>query len=82
MRTLVLGRSLRCDLDGERTHDRCVGICYLDGKDISAEMVRQGVARDCPRFSGGRYRVIEAGAAKDGATIARTYPLPGYCAPR
>jgi hypothetical protein len=31
---------------------------------------------------GGRYRVIEAGATKDGATIARTYRLPGYCTPR
>jgi endonuclease YncB( thermonuclease family) len=76
---LVLARTLRCELDGERTHDRCVGICYLDDKDISAEMVRQGVARDCPRFSGGRYRVIEAGATKGGATIARTYQLPRYC---
>jgi endonuclease YncB( thermonuclease family) len=79
---LVDGRTLRCELNGEQTHDRCVGICYLDGKDISAEMVRQGVARDCPRFSGGRYRIIEAGATKDGATIARTYPLPGYCRAR
>jgi micrococcal nuclease len=79
---LVDGRTLRCELNGERTHDRCVGICYLDGKDISAEMVRQGVARDCPRFSGGRYRVIEAGATEGGATIARTYPLPGYCLQR
>jgi hypothetical protein len=79
---LVDGRTLRCELNGQQTHDRCVGICYLDGKDISAEMVRQGVARDCPRFSGGRYRIIEAGATKDGATIARIYPLPGYCRAR
>jgi endonuclease YncB( thermonuclease family) len=26
---LVEGRTLRCEVDGERTHDRCVGICYL-----------------------------------------------------
>jgi micrococcal nuclease len=79
---LVDGRTLQCELNGEKTHDRCVGICYLEGKDISAEMVRQGLARDCPRFSGGRYRVIEAAATKGGATIARTYPLPGYCRQR
>jgi endonuclease YncB( thermonuclease family) len=42
---LVEGRTLRCELNGERTHDRCVGVCYLDGADISAEMVRRGVAR-------------------------------------
>jgi hypothetical protein len=40
--------------------------------DISAEMVRRGVARDCPRFSGGRYHAIEAQAASDGATIGRS----------
>ena len=51
---LVEGRTLRCELNGERTHDRCVGVCYLEGVEISAEMVRQGVARDCPRFNGGR----------------------------
>jgi micrococcal nuclease len=42
---LVGGRTLRCELDGERTHDRCVGVCYLEGVGISAEMVRRGVAR-------------------------------------
>ena len=79
---LVDGHSLRCELNGERTHDRCVGICYLDGVDISAEMVRQGVARDCTRFSSGRYRVIEAQAAAAGATIQGDYRLPGYCRER
>jgi micrococcal nuclease len=76
---LVQDRNLRCELNGERTHDRCVGICYLDGADISAEMVRQGVARDCPHFSGGRYRDIEQQAIAAGATIGQTYRLPGYC---
>jgi micrococcal nuclease len=56
MRKMVEGRTLRCELDGERTRDRCVGVCYLDGGDIADTMVRQGLARDCPRFSAGRYR--------------------------
>jgi micrococcal nuclease len=55
MLELVQGRTLRCELDGERTHDRCAGICYLDGADVSEVMVQRGVARDCPRFSQGRY---------------------------
>ena len=46
MEQLVLGRELRCELDGERTHDRCAGICYLNGADIAALMVRQG-SRPC-----------------------------------
>ena len=82
MRQLVADRQLRCELDGEHTHDRCVGICYLDGEDISEVMVRKGLARDCPRFSGGRYRTAESQAANGGATIEATYPLPGYCEPR
>jgi micrococcal nuclease len=48
---MVLGRELRCELDSERTYDRCVGIYYLEGRDISGIMVRRGLARDCARFS-------------------------------
>jgi endonuclease YncB( thermonuclease family) len=82
MLELVQGRTLRCELDGERTHDRCAGVCYLDGADIAAIMVRRGLARDCLRFSGGRYRMVEQQAAAEGATIRASYPLPGYCTPR
>jgi micrococcal nuclease len=82
MQALVHGRELRCDLDGQRTYDRCVAICYLDGRDISEVMVRGGLARDCPRFSGGRYAEAERRAADDGAGIRQAYPLPGYCRPR
>ena len=45
-------------------------------------MVRQGYARDCPRYSGGRHAEAERQAAADGATIREVYPLPGYCRPR
>jgi micrococcal nuclease len=82
MRALVSGRELRCELDGSRTHDRCAGVCYLDGADIAAVLVRQGLARDCPRFSGGRYAAAEREAARVGATIGARYKLPGYCGPR
>jgi endonuclease YncB( thermonuclease family) len=80
MLELVQGRTLRCELDGERTHDRCVGVCYLNGEDIAEVMVREGLARDCPRFSAGRYAEAERQAASGGSTIRVTYPLPGYCA--
>lgn len=79
---LVRGRTLRCDLNGERTHNRCVGVCYLEGADIAEAMITAGVARDCPRFSGGRYRDAELTAAAAGAEIGRTYRLPGYCLER
>jgi micrococcal nuclease len=76
---MVQGETLRRELKGERTHDRCVARCYLDGVDISATMVRAGVARDCPRFSGGRYAEAERRATANGATIGGIYSLPGYC---
>ena len=82
MLELVQGRTLRCELDGERTRDRCVGICYLDSTDISDVMVLRGVARDSPRFSRGRYAKAERQAAAGGATIGTSYALPGYCRPR
>jgi endonuclease YncB( thermonuclease family) len=82
MREMVSGRIVRCELDGERTHDRCVAVCYLEGRDLAAEMVRAGLARDCPRFSGGRYRAAETQAAAAGATIGGSYALPSYCRAR
>jgi endonuclease YncB( thermonuclease family) len=79
---LVNGRQVRCELDGKRTHDRCVAVCYLEGRDLAAEMVRVGLARHCPRFNGGSYQAAEAQAAAAGATIGENYRLPGYCRPR
>jgi endonuclease YncB( thermonuclease family) len=58
------GRQVRCDLDGSRTHDRFVGICYLEGQDIGAMAISAGHALDCPRFSGGRYRHLETPASR------------------
>ena len=56
MRDLVLGKELRCDLTGDRSHDRVIGVCFLaDGRDVGEVMVFEGHARDCYRFSRGRY---------------------------
>lgn len=73
MTDLVMGKRVRCELNGEKTHDRFVGVCYLDGKDIGATVIANGLALDCPRFSGRRYAEykVEGAAAK--------MKLPGYC---
>lgn len=71
---LVLGKEeVRCELTGKRTYDRCVAVCYLDGADIEAIMVRVGFALDCPRYSGGRHAEAERRAAAEGATIGEVY---------
>jgi len=74
--TRALIYRLRCELTGEKTHDREVGACYLDdGTDIGAAIIAEGLARDCPRFSGGRHEACET-------EKSRTLPLPGYCRSR
>jgi micrococcal nuclease len=57
---LCKGQLVRAEFDGSLSHDRCVAICYLpDGRDLSAEMVKCGLALDWPKYSGGRYRQFE-----------------------
>lgn len=58
------GKSVTCDLNGERTHDRWVGVCYANGQDLGAAVIAAGHALDCARYSGGRYRHLETPAAK------------------
>ena len=75
MARLVDGRTAVCELGGQRSRKRRVGVCKLDGADVGAEVIAAGLARDCPRFSKGRYATLEQPAA-------RSLPLPGYCKPR
>lgn len=70
---LVRGETVICQLNGERTYDRWVGTCFLDGQDIAAIAVTNGHALDCQRYSGGRYRGLETPAAR--SRIQRA----GYC---
>ncbi len=72
---LVEGHVVVCDLTQERTRGRQAGWCYRDGRDVAAELIRAGLARDCPRYSAGRYAVAESAAARE-------RPFPGYCRPR
>ena len=51
----------------------------LEARDISETLVRAGLARDCRRFSGGRYAEAERRAVEEGAAIRQIYQLPGYC---
>ena len=75
MIALIEGQTVMCDLTRERTHGRRVGYCYRDGQDIAAELIKAGLARDCPRFSAGRYAELETAAAA-------SLPFPGYCRTR
>ena len=62
---LCKGQTVRAEFDGTATYDRPVATCYLeDGRDLSAEMVKLGLALDWRRFSGGKYRCLETPEAR------------------
>ena len=57
---LCKGQEIRAVFDGDLSHDRTVATCYLpDGRDLSSEMVRAGMAIDWRKFSGGKYASLE-----------------------
>ena len=74
MKRLTAGEIVRCNLTGDRTHDREVGTCWIGSTDISAALIAAGFARDCPRFSSGRYAALETPDSKK-------LPFPSYCQP-
>ena len=69
---LVMGQQLECKLTGERSFDRLIGSCFLNGEDIAALLIAAGFGRDCPRYSGGRYANLDR---------RPDMPLPDYCIP-
>ena len=77
---LVMEKEVTCKLNGERSRDRLIGICFLDGVDIGETIIREGLARDCPRYSDGRYVEAEREAKRTG--IHERYELPDYCRPK
>lgn len=72
---LVQEGTVVCELTRERTHGRRVGTCRVEGEDLAAKVIAAGFARDCPRFSKGRYAGVERSEAAE-------LPLPAYCRPR
>lgn len=63
--TLCKGQIVRAEISAEDAHGRTVARCLLpDGRDLSAEMVKMGLALDWPKFSGGRYRTFEVADAR------------------
>lgn len=57
---LCKGQTIRALVTAEDSHGRTVARCFLpDGRDLSAEMVKLGLAIDWAKFSGGEYRSLE-----------------------
>lgn len=54
------GEVVTAEISEDISYDRVVAKCFLpDGTDIAAELVKQGLALDWPKYSGGVYRQFE-----------------------
>lgn len=63
--SLCKGQIIRAEISEMDAHGRVVAKCNLpDGRDLSAEMVKRGLAIDWPKFSGGVYRSLETPDAR------------------
>lgn len=51
LRTIVEGRSVTCESRGDDKYGRMLGICFVDGEDINARMVREGFAWAFVKYS-------------------------------
>ena len=69
---IIEAQTVRCSLTGETTYKRQVGTCWIETLDVGAALIAAGRARDCPRYSGGRYASLETSASQ-------ALPLPRYC---
>lgn len=66
MHALCKGQIISAHIVGEDAHGRAVGICYLqDGRDLAAELVKQGLALDWSYFSKGKYAGFEPSGIRD-----------------
>lgn len=62
---LCKGQIVRAEVSEQDAYGRTVARCYLpDGRELSAEMVKLGLAIDWPKYSGGIYRTMEATDAR------------------
>ena len=65
LHALCKGQTIRAEITEIDHYGRTVARCTLpDGRDLSAEMVKQGLAIDWAKFSGGRYRRFETPDAR------------------
>jgi len=48
---LIAKRRVNCESRGTDKYDRMLGICFVDGRDINAEMVREGLAWAFVKYS-------------------------------
>lgn len=79
LRALMEGKAVRCELDGTHARKRPVAVCFVGEIELGKQQVLAGHARDCKRFSKGRYLDAELVARASGIDLSTIYELPPYC---
>jgi endonuclease YncB( thermonuclease family) len=77
LRSQVMGKTVTCSLNGERTYDRLVGRCANEELgDIGAHLITQQLCGRCMRYD-------SAGVYEDSEKRAGLYTgaMPSYCTP-
>ncbi|MCV6598220.1 MAG: thermonuclease family protein [Mangrovicoccus sp.] len=70
------GQEITAVLNGEESYDRLLASCFLpDGRDIGAELIKQGHALDYTYYSKGKYRGLEAPGARERLLGARKWAM-------
>lgn len=65
LKQMCAGQTVNAEILEKDDHGRTVALCRLDdGRDLSAEMVKLGLAIDWPKFSGGVYQRFETQDAR------------------
>lgn len=68
---LCKGQTIKAQVLAEDDYGRTVARCFLpDGRDLSAEMVKMGLAIDWAKFSGGEFRSLECDGVRKGLWLA------------
>lgn len=88
LRDKLRGGRLTCHDLGERSHERVVARCSLNGQDLGALLVARGIARACPNYARRHahsrgYMALEerAIARRAGIHQGQTPKLAGFCRP-
>ena len=71
---LTRNKVVSCKLNGEKTYDRMVGRCSVDGRDIGASLIADGYCARCPRYDRSGSYISAQRAAGDWP-----FRLPRYC---
>jgi endonuclease YncB( thermonuclease family) len=74
---LVEGKTVSCEARGLDKYGRTLGVCFADGKDINALMVRQGYAWAFVKYSTS-YVQEEAAAKAEGIGIWQGEAIPAW----